>query len=84
MRRTLLAIVASASMSPAPASAQQNRPAAPRIRRREKVASGPLTGAELANMVWAQCMRDYHAGATEASPDLQALLGDALASGGAR
>jgi hypothetical protein len=83
MRRTLLALVASASVTSTKAP-EQSRPVAQRTRRREKVASGPLTAGELARTVWAQCMRDYHAGATEATADLEALLADALAAGGAR
>jgi hypothetical protein len=84
MHRMLLALVASGALTPTPKVPEQQPRPAMRVRRREKIATGPLTAAELARVVWAQCMRDYHAGSTEASADLEALLADALASGAAR
>lgn len=81
--RTLLALVTAAGLGGVmPKPPRQDAP--PRARRRQKIAVGPLTATELAPLVWAQCMRDYHGGATEATPDLEKLLADALASAGAR
>lgn len=84
--RTLLALVTAAGlggvMTKPPRETLRAAPA--RSRRREKVVHGPLSPPELAALVWAQCMRDYHAGEHAATPDLEKLLADALAAGGAR
>lgn len=82
--RTLLALVTAAGLGGGMTKPPRETLRATPARRREKVARGPLTPTELAALVWAQCMRDYHAGETSATPDLEKLLADALAAGGRR